>query len=239
MDGNNSNNQNKPNQGSNNQKPGLSWTQPNASAVQNKTTPKTTPAAQSDSTGRVMGIIVGIVVVFALAAWGIVALQKRSAANDLTAATSTNMVASSSTSSDTNDTVTPVATPVTPTSSPTPTPTPVTPTQTSPVGSATVSVPSPQDAGSSVSFTNLSISEPTWVIVYETTDGAPGRILGAGLFFKGDTSGTVSLLRATTAGSNYLVSTAVDNGDKSFVKADEKYVLGSDGSQMWVKFQTR
>ncbi len=236
MDGNNSSNQNKPNQGQNNQKPGLSWTQPNTNTTQNKTAPKTTPAAQSDSTGRVMGIIVGIVVVFALAAWGIVALQKRSASNEISIATSTNMVASSTSDSDANTSITPTPTP-TPTT--TPVPTPSTPAQTSPVGAATLSVASPQDAGDTVAFTNLSITEPTWVIVYETTNGAPGRILGAGLFFKGDTAGTVSLLRPTTPGSNYLVSAAVDSGDRSFVKADEKYVLGTDGAQMWMKFQTR
>jgi len=85
----------------------------------------------------------------------------------------------------------------------------------------------------------MTLTEPTWVIVYESRDGNPGNILGAGLFFKGDTSGTVTLLRATTSGKSYFASAAIDNGDKTFAKADEKYVADQSGSQMWIKFQTR
>ena len=252
MDGGNSNqnnqNQNKQNPQNNNQpKAGLSWTQPTpATNTQNKgTTPyskpvSTTAAQATDSTGRVIGIIVGIIVVFALAAWGIVALNKRSASNDVSTATSTSETTTNNTSADNTPTDT-SATPVT--TAPTPTPahetTPVTPTQTAAAGSASLDVKAMQDAGDQVAFTNLNISQPTWVMVYESTDGQPGRILGAQLFFKGDTSGTVHLLRPTIAGQTYYVGAAVDNGDKTFAKADEKYVLDANGKQMWIKFQTK
>ncbi len=253
MDGGNSNqnnqNQNKQNpQNSNQPKAGLSWTQPTpAASTQNKSSsssskPVSTTAAQAtDSTGRVIGIIVGIIVVFALAAWGIVALHKRSVSNDVSTATSTSETTGTTTEGNTTaETVTnPVAiTPTTPTSEYEAKPVPAT-TQTAAAGSASLDVAAVQEAGDQVAFSNLSVSEPTWVIVYENTDGQPGRILGAGLFFKGDTSGVVHLLRPTTSGQTYYVSAAIDNGDKSFAKADEKYVQDASGKQMWIKFSTR
>ncbi len=235
MDGSNPN-QNKQNPNTNNnQKPGLSWTQPVNPAAQNRNTPRANPVPPPDSTGRVMGIIVGIVVVFALAAWGIVALHKRAASTEVsTTATSTNEVASNAS---TNTTDTSGAVPTTPTIN---TKTVATaPMQTAAAGSASLSVPSPQSAGNVVEFTDLRISDPTWILVYDNDAGSPGRILGAGLFFKGDTSGSVNLLRPTMSGREYFVSAAIDNGEKSFVKANEKYVLDQSGQQMWIKFQTR
>ncbi len=237
MDGSNSNqnNQNKQNsQNSNQPKSGLSWTQP-TNSTQTKNTPPgsssskvVSAAAQTtDSTGRVIGIIVGIIVVFALAAWGIIALNKRSASNGVSTATSTSETiidTSSKTSiSDTAPATTPVGAPAT----------------VAREGSATLSVASVQDAGGIVAFSDLSVSQPTWIIVYESTDGQPGRILGAELYFKGNTSGVVHLLRPTVSGKTYYVSAAIDNGDKTFAKADEKYVPDASGKQMWIKFETK
>ena len=236
MDGSNSqqsNNQNK--QGTNQPKSGLSWTQPASAATdstqinQNKGTIKPTTLTSTppaDSTGRVMSIVVGIIVVFALAAWGIVALNKHSASNGVSTA--------STTSETTSDTTNPAGTT---------TPTPASeiaqaPVKTAAVGSASFTVPPTQNAGSSVLVENMTISQPTWIIVYESTNGTPGNILGASLFFTGDTSGMVQLLRATTPGQRYFVSAAIDNGDKSFAKYDERYVLDQSGSQMLVKLQT-
>lgn len=225
MEGGNSG-QNK--QNNDQQKAGLSWTQPPASSALDKGAQKAVEAAAADSTGSIIGIVVGVIVVFALAAWGIVALNKRSAP-----AVATNDTP--------KETPAPAPTPAAPAATPAPTPAAVAPTPTpTPVaaGSAAFTIAT-QDAGSAVAVTGVSLTEPTWIIVYESRDGSPGNILGAGLFFKGDTSGIVSLLRATTSGKSYFASAAVDNGDKSFAKADEKYVADQSGGQMWIKFQTR
>lgn len=256
MDGGNSNqnNQNKQNSqnnssNSNNQpKAGLSWSQPTPANVQNKNTstggntsntkPVSTAAAQAaDSTGRVIGIIVGIIVVFALAAWGIVALHKRSVSSDVSTASSTSETTTDNTSPETAPTDA-NATPTTEATAPTPAHEAV-PVKTAAAGSATLDVASSQAAGDQVAFTNLSVSVPTWIVVYEETNGEPGRILGAQLYFKGDTAGTVQLLRPTVSGQNYYVAAALDNGNKTFAKADEKFVLDSSGKQMWIKFQAR
>ena len=172
---------------------------------------------------------------FALAAWGIVALNKRSETNAISNATSTAATTSANGVTGTA-TPTPVATPTpTPTPAPAATPTPVSLAST---GSATFTVAT-QDAGNQVLVEGLTLSDPTWILVYESRDGNPGNILGAGLFFKGDTTATVHLLRSTTPGHTYFASAAVDNGDKLFAKADEKFVPDNSGAQMWIKFQTR
>jgi len=87
MEGGNSG-QNK--QQTNQQKAGLSWTQPPAATAQNTSAQKAVEAASSDSTGSIIGIVVGVIVVFALAAWGIVALNKRSAPSVVSTATTTS-----------------------------------------------------------------------------------------------------------------------------------------------------
>ena len=248
-DGNpNSNSNQNPNQKNDNQqKPGLSWTQPGQNNnSQNKnantTSPKPITTATStlsntpaDSTGRVISIIIGIVVVFALAAWGIVALHNRSN-SDAAVGTDT----ATSTSASTTDTTTTGTKPASDAGSAASTNnTPATAAAGVATGAtASLSVASPQDAGSSVKVTGMSLSAPTWIIVYETAGGKPTRILGATLFFKGDTAGTVSLLRNTASGQDYLVSAAVDNGDKAFSLSDDKVVPDSTGAQMWIKFST-
>ncbi len=60
-----------------------------------------------------------------------------------------------------------------------------------------------QDAGNSVLVSNLSLSEKRWVVIHEETNGKPGNILGARLFFENDTDGEVDLLRETKENSKY------------------------------------
>lgn len=217
------------------QKPGLSWSQPAAGTQQNATQGKPTLVSvptTDDSSGRVIGIIVGIVVVFALAAWGIAALHNRS----------TGSPAAMSTSSETSTMATSGSAAMTEESSTTVAETSGSSTAAAPVVSGannTFSAPSPQDAGTAIAINSMSLSAPTWIIVYESHNGVPGNILGAGLFFPGDTSGNVQLLRATTSGQTYLVTAAVDNGDKLFSIKDEKPVMDSSGKQVWITVQTR
>ncbi len=229
-------------------KSGLSWTQAgqntqNKNANTNSTKPITTPTnyntnklhtESTDSTGRVISIIIGIVVVFALAAWGIVALHNRS--NLAESAYGTDIATSTATATTTDSAVTGATDlsetkPLTNSTSP----------QNAGVASgatASFTVPT-QDAGTSVAFSGLSVSEPTWLIVYEMLNGTPGRILGANMFFKGDTEGKVELLRETMPGKSYAMSAAVDNGDHTFNLHDDKMVPDANGGQMWIKFQTR
>ena len=257
MNGSNSNqgnqngqNQNKQNVNQSNQpKPALSWSQPanTAHTTPNKPVAKVETATlePQDSTGRVIGIIVGIIIVFALVAWGIVTMHKKSVSDESASATTTNeTIATDETqTTDTSTTPAPATTDTTKpdTSITSSKPAPVaTPVATAPAGSATFSVPATQDAGSQVSVTGLSLSAPTWIIVYDNADSAtPGWILGAGLYFPGDSAGTVHLLRPTVSSKTYSVSAALDDGNKSFNKATEKYVTDATGAQVWMKFQTR
>jgi hypothetical protein len=77
-------------------------------------------------------------------------------------------------------------------------------------------VASPQKAGTTVEVSGVNVAEPTWVVVNESRDGKPSNVLGAALFFPGNASGSVTLLRTTVAGQTYFVSERKDNGDHRF-----------------------
>lgn len=100
---------------------------------------------------------------------------------------------------------------------------------------ASFTIASPQKAGTTVAIDNAVVSEPTWVVVYESRNGKPGNVLGAALFFPGHPQGTVELLRGTTAGQTYFVTKVVDNGDHKFSLKDDQ-PLTENGQQVWVTF---
>lgn len=111
-------------------------------------------------------------------------------------------------------------------------------TSTASLSSASLSITSPQPAGDSVAVASAIVSAPTWVVIYEDNNGKPGNALGAALFFPGSPSGTVELLRATTAGKTYLAVKQVDNGDRKFsLKTDQ--LLAEGGQVQWVTFETK
>ncbi|HVY72980.1 MAG TPA: hypothetical protein VG984_02955 [Candidatus Paceibacterota bacterium] len=101
-----------------------------------------------------------------------------------------------------------------------------------------LSVTSPQAAGIHVDIATASVSEPTWVVVYESRNGAISNILGAALFFKGQTSGSVELLRGTMTGQTYFVGEARDDGDHKFSLVKDSPVLDTNGNPLLVQFQT-
>ena len=111
-------------------------------------------------------------------------------------------------------------------------------TSTATLSSAPLSITSPQPAGTTVAVASAVVSAPTWVVIYEDNNGKPGNALGAALFFPGTPSGSVELLRATTAGKTYFAAKQVDNGDRKFsLKTDR--LLTEDGQVQWVTFETK
>jgi hypothetical protein len=101
-----------------------------------------------------------------------------------------------------------------------------------------LTIMSPQPAGMSVQVAKAIVSSPTWVVVYEDSNGKPGNALGAALFFPEHQTGAVELLRATSPGKNYLVVRQMDNGDRKFSLKDDQF-LSEGGEVQWVTFQTR
>lgn len=110
---------------------------------------------------------------------------------------------------------------------------------TSNAGSGMLSVSSSQAAGMSVAVSNISVSVPTWVVVFESSNGKIGNALGAKLFFPTEHAGTVELLRGTTSGATYYVGEYIDNGDHVFSKHDDTQVNDITGSQKLMTFTTR
>jgi hypothetical protein len=109
-------------------------------------------------------------------------------------------------------------------------------------GVNSLSVASPQDAGLTVAVTSATVSIPTWVVVYESSGGQPGRALGATLFFPAQNgkAGTVSLLRATQPNQSYFVGLNADTGnDRVFSLHGDMPVMGADGKAVWYTFTTR
>jgi len=107
---------------------------------------------------------------------------------------------------------------------------------TAALGSDTsLTIATPQKAGYTVAVSSVIVSEPTWVVVYESHDGKPGNVLGAGLFSAAQNSGTVDLLRATVPGQTYFVTKQTDNGDRKFsLKGDT--IVTVNGQPTWVTF---
>ncbi|MDE2071425.1 MAG: hypothetical protein KGI70_01665 [Patescibacteria group bacterium] len=93
-----------------------------------------------------------------------------------------------------------------------------------------------QKAGSTVTVSAVNVESPTWVVVYESRNGAPGNALGATLFFPGQSSGNVELLRPTIAGETYFVGESTDNGDRKFELHGDTQVTAEDGSVLWGTF---
>lgn len=98
-----------------------------------------------------------------------------------------------------------------------------------------LTIATPQKAGYSVAVSSVVVSQPTWVVVYESHDGKPGNVLGAGLFSAAQSSGTVELLRATALGQTYFVTKQTDNGDRKFSLKDDTIVT-VNGQPAWVTF---
>jgi hypothetical protein len=97
---------------------------------------------------------------------------------------------------------------------------------------------SPQSSGRSVAIAKAIVSVPTWVVIYENKEGKPGNALGAALFFPERQTGSVELLRATTAGKSYLAVKQVDNGDRKFSLKGDPF-LSEGGNVMWVTFEVK
>lgn len=104
---------------------------------------------------------------------------------------------------------------------------------------ADLSIPSPQDAGLEVTVAHVSVSQPTWVVVYESRGGQPGNALGAALMFPESKNGTVKLLRATQSGQTYFVGQSIDNGDRVFSLQEDERVRDVQGNLDWATFKTR
>lgn len=105
--------------------------------------------------------------------------------------------------------------------------------------STSLSVAPMQAAGLSVAVSAVSVSVPTWVVILDNVNGKPGNALGAQMFFAGEKSGTIELLRATTAGKTYFAAEYIDNGDHKFSKQTDTQVNTITGAQMLVEFSVR
>ena len=101
-----------------------------------------------------------------------------------------------------------------------------------------------QEAGGSVLVSEMSLTESRWVVIHEDLDGEPGNILGARLFFEGDTEGEVSLLRNTSEGGKYyailyMVAEREKDQDRRFdIVRDLPLVKEDNGDMVTVPFNT-
>ena len=97
-----------------------------------------------------------------------------------------------------------------------------------------------QRAGSKVHMERVVFTEPAWVVVRESSQGAPGNILGAGWFPMGThLSVDVELLRSTMGGEKYYAVIYQDaGGDKKFNHTIDSPLKGEDGKEIMVTFST-
>ena len=88
---------------------------------------------------------------------------------------------------------------------------------------------SDQSAGSQVALAKVVFDRIGWIAIYEDNEGAPGRILGAQIFDKGENAGVVELLRPTEVGMTYYAIMHSDSGDRRFDLADDPQMAGPSG----------
>lgn len=205
---------------------GLSWNEPakKTTSAPTPVTPvsfskkiSTTPVDEKNNVATVIGVLAAAIIVGSVGAWAISAMK----GSDTTVATGTT------TTKTTNNSGV-----LTATGSPTNTETITSGAQTS------LNVASEQRAGLQVMVTDAAASTPTWVVVYENNNGTPGNALGAGLFFPGNQSGAIELLRGTIAGRTYFVGQSIDNGDKAFSLQTDRPVVDQSGKPILLQFQT-
>ncbi|MDB5224653.1 MAG: hypothetical protein JWO43_275 [Candidatus Adlerbacteria bacterium] len=219
------------------QKNGLSWNDPNANKGSNNNSsgsnnssqnnsnnnshkPQSTPtstvsndaAAMSTTTTKVVAIFIGLVILLALIIWAVVAM--RAANNGSTSATgsSTVVMTGGETSTTTTASGTGTAGGVT-----------LPATGTEPSATSGDLVVGNQPAGNSVKVSGLTVSTPTWVVVYDENNGKPGNVIGAAMVFSGQSSVSVSLLRKTVSGHTYMVGlSSTNNGSHTYSKSTTK-----------------
>jgi len=217
------------------QKSGLSWSQPagiSGGSAQQNNKPQMQPQhsilqpTQKNSSKKIIWSVIGVVVVVGLVVWAFNATREPT--DDATGAVATTTQKIPGDIKPSDDTTAPTSPDVV-------------------VGAVDVgggsdnslTISSPQDSGLQVAVSNISVSVPTWVVVYESRNGQPGNVLGAALFVAGRTSGAVELLRATLPGQTYFAGQARDDGDHIFSMQSDMPVRGTNGDPVWAQFQTR
>ena len=103
------------------------------------------------------------------------------------------------------------------------------------------SAQSVQDAGTQVTIDSATVSVPTWIAVYESSNGqAIGKAMGATLFFPENNgkSGSIELLRPTIAGKTYIINERADKGAHKFSTGDPQ-VTDASGALVQSSFTAK
>lgn len=106
--------------------------------------------------------------------------------------------------------------------------------------SASVTVPSPQDAGMTVEVSSIAADAPVWAVVYEDNNGKPGNALGAARFPVGKTSGSIELLRTTLPNLTYFVGLTGDSADQhTFSTKGNTPLVDDSGNRILTQFTVK
>jgi len=211
-----SNNQNQQNQHSNQPKPGLSWTQPAQPQTKIHEQKTTTPTNTPPTTNSNKKWWVGLVVVCVLAALFAIGLRQKD--GDKTGTATTTDRTSARTETIVAETM----------------PNSVT------IGSIKGLGVSPlQDAGTEVMVSVEEVSAPAWIVVYESNNGKPGNVLGAGYVTPTLLTNKIPLLRGTTSGQTYFIGQTTDDGDSTYSMQKDAALRDAEGNLVLVEFKTR
>lgn len=182
-------------------KKALSW-EPTKGAAQSVPAPVRTPVAaapQPPKASRTSATVAAVVILVALGAWGVSALREHGTTSQ---GQKTETGTEANTTAISNETKSAASS-----------------------ESTLLSVP-PQQAGETVSVEGLSVTEPTWVVVYDSLDGKAGNTLGAELVFPGQSTADVSLMRATESGKSYVVGESTATGGSHTYSRDLPQLAG-------------
>lgn len=94
-----------------------------------------------------------------------------------------------------------------------------------------------QQPGLQVMVSMVALGQGGWVVIHESEDGKPGRILGAKRFDAGSgMTGSVELLRPTEEGKVYFAMPHADDGDRQFDHMKDMPLEDPQGNIVLMRF---
>lgn len=95
-----------------------------------------------------------------------------------------------------------------------------------------------QQPGQTVEVKTLLMEEPGFVVIHESQNGIPGKIIGeSSLLDKDDTETTITLDRTTVDGEGLIAMLHKDNGNGTFDENEDMPVKDNQGEDVMMEFK--
>lgn len=94
-----------------------------------------------------------------------------------------------------------------------------------------------QTPGGVVYTSSVTLANGGWVVVWDESNGAPGKIIGSKYYSAGTAPASVSVDPATVEGQNYYVALYADDGDQKFDITKDLPLTDASGNPILLRFK--